>query len=79
MKKFMISLALASFAMFSTAQETVSEVVVPTKKHSVVTNSFGSNWFVGVNGGVNLYNGVFMNGENIFNHVSPALDVYVGK
>ena len=79
MKKFMISLALASFAMFSTAQETVSEVVVPTKSHSVVTNSFGSNWFVGVNGGVNLYNGVFMNGENVLDHVSPALDVYVGK
>ena len=79
MKKFMISLALASFAMFSTAQETVSEVVVPTKSKAVVTNSFGSNWFVGVNGGVNLYNGVFMNGENIFNHVSPALDVYFGK
>ena len=79
MKKFMISLALASFAMFSTAQETVSEVVVPTKAKSVVTNSFGSNWFVGVNGGVNFYNGVFMNGENIFDHMSPALDVYVGK
>lgn len=75
----MVSLALASFAMFSTAQETVNEVVVPTKAKSVVTNSFGSNWFVGVNGGVNLYNGVFMNGETIFDHVSPALDVYVGK
>lgn len=79
MKKFMISLALASFAMFSTAQETVSEVVVPTKSDAVVTNSFGSNWFIGVNGGINLYNGVFMNGENIFDHLSPALDVYVGK
>ena len=79
MKKFMISLAIASFAMFSTAQETVSEVVVPTKSKSVVTNSFGSNWFLGVNGGVNLYNGVFMNGESIFDHVSPALDVFVGK
>ena len=75
----MISLALASFAMFSTAQETVSEVVVPTKKHSVVTNSFGSNWFVGVNGGVNIYNGVYTNGESAFSHLSPALDVYVGK
>ena len=79
MKKFMISLALASFALFSTAQETVSEVVVPTKKHSVVTNSFGSNWFVGVNGGINLYNGVRTNGENVFSHLSPALDVFVGK
>ena len=79
MKKFMFLLAFAGFAMFANAQETTSEVVVPTKSKSVVTNSFGSNWFVGVNGGVNLYNGVFMNGENIFDHVSPALDVYVGK
>ena len=79
MKKFVISLALAGFAMFSTAQETVSEVVVPTKQNSVVTNSFGSNWFVGVNGGVNLYNGVYMNGENLFQHASPALDVFFGK
>ena len=79
MKKFMISLALASFAMFSTAQETVSEVVVPTKSKSVVTNSFGSNWFVGVNGGVNIYSGVYTNGESAFSHLSPALDVYVGK
>ena len=79
MKKFMISLALASFAMFSTAQETVSEVVVPTKSHSVATNSFGSNWFLGVNGGVNLYNGTVTKGESPFDHISPALNVYVGK
>ena len=80
MKKFMISLAVASVAMFSFAQGTVKEVVeVPVKKHSVVTNSFGSNWFIGVNGGVNLYNGVFMNGESVFDHISPALNVHVGK
>lgn len=82
MKKMMISLAIAAIAMFSTAnaQETVnSEVVVPTKKNSVVTNSFGSNWFLGVNGGVNLYNGVVTNGESVFDHLSPALNVYVGK
>ena len=43
MKKMMISLAIAAIAMFSTAnaQETVSEVVVPTKKNSVATNGFG--------------------------------------
>ncbi len=82
MKKFLISLAFASFAMFSTAQEAVSEVVVPTKAKSVVTNSFGSNWFVGINAGANFYNGVFMNasnGETIFDHAAPALDIYVGK
>ena len=79
MNKFMISLAIASIAMFSYAQETVSEVVIPTNDKSVVTNSFGSNWFVGVNGGVNLYNGVFTNGESPFKHISPALNIYFGK
>jgi outer membrane protein OmpA-like peptidoglycan-associated protein len=80
MKKFMISLAIASFAMISSvnAQE-VNEIVVPTKKNSVVTNNFGSNWFIGVNGGVNLYNGVVTKGENPFKHLTPALNVYVGK
>lgn len=77
----MISLAVAAIAMFSTAnaQETVNEVVVPTKKNSVATNSFGSNWFISVNGGVNLYNGVVTNGESPFDHLSPALNVAVGK
>ncbi len=80
MKKFMISLAIASIAMVSFAQETVrEEVVVPTLKHQYVTNKFGGNWFLGVNGGVNLYNGVFMNGESVFDHIAPALQVYAGK
>ncbi len=79
MKKFMISLAIASIAMVSYAQETVSEVVVPTKKNQYVTNTFGNNWFMGVNGGVNLYNGVYMNGESLFDHMAPAVQVYAGK
>lgn len=79
MKKFMMSLAIASFAMVSYAQETVSEVVVPTVKNSVITNSFGSNWFVGVNGGVQMYNGVKTYGESMFDHLTPAVSAYVGK
>ena len=83
MKKIMFTLALAGFAMFSTAQETVSEVVVPTKEHSVVTNSFGSNWFVSANLGASLYHGTTMTlteeSENIFNHAAFALDLYFGK
>ena len=79
MKKFMIALAFAGVAMFSNAQGTVSEVVVPTVENSVATNSFGSNWFVGANAGVNLYNGVVTNGESPFKHISPALNIYVGK
>ena len=79
MKKFIMTLAIAGIAMFSFAQETVSEVVVPTKEKSVVTNSFGSNWFLGVNGGVNLYNGVRTLGESPFDHLTPSVSVYVGK
>lgn len=75
----MISLAIASIAMFSYAQETVTEVVVPTKKHSVETNRFGANWFISVNGGVSLYNGVVTGHENPFKHLSPYLSVYAGK
>ncbi len=79
MKKFMISLAIASIAMVSFAQETVNEVVIPTKKGQVVTNSFGSNWFLGVNGGLNFYNGVYTHGQSPLKHLSPALQVYAGK
>ena len=79
MKKFMISLAIASIAMVSFAQETVSEVVVPTKKHSVMTNGWWDNWFISVNGGVQVYNGVRTLGESPFDHLTPAISAYVGK
>ncbi|MBR3611854.1 MAG: OmpA family protein [Bacteroidaceae bacterium] len=79
MKKFMISLAIASIAMVSFAQETVSEVVVPTKKNSVVTNGWWDNWFVSANGGVSLYDGVCATGDNIFDRIAPAISVYAGK
>ncbi len=79
MKKFMISLALASIAMVSYAQETVSEVVVPTEKHSVMTNGWWDNWFLGVNGGVQVYNGVRTLGESPFDHLTPAISAFVGK
>lgn len=79
MKKFMMSLAVAGIAMVSFAQETESEVVVPTLKHSVITNSFGSNWFISVNGGVQVYNGVKTGGESMFDHLTPAVSAYVGK
>lgn len=75
----MISLAIAGIAMFSYAQETVTEVVVPTKKYRVETNRFGDNWFISVNGGINLYNGVVTKGESPFKHLAPNLGVYFGK
>ena len=79
MKKFMISLVIASVAMFSYAQETVTEVVVPTKKYCVETNRFGANWFISANGGASIYHGVVTHGENPFKHLSPNLSIYAGK
>ena len=80
MKKFMMALAFASIAMVSFAQETVtSEVVVPTLKKSVITNGFWSNWFISVNGGYQLFNGVQTNGESMFDHGTAAINAYVGK
>ena len=79
MKKFMMSLAIASIAMVSFAQETVSEVVVPTKKNSVATNSFGSNWFIDVNVGAQAALPVITRGEGLFDHITPAVSAHVGK
>ena len=80
MRKFLISLAIAGVAMFSYAQEVVvEEIAVPTKKHSVETNRFGANWFIDVNGGVNLYNGVVTKGELPFKHLSPNVSAHFGK
>ena len=80
MKKFMMALAFAGIAMVSFAQEAVtSEVVVPTLKESVITNGFWSNWFISVNGGYQLFNGVKTNGESMFDHGTAAISAYVGK
>lgn len=82
MKKLFFTLAIAGFAMFSNAQETIQvseEVVIATDGKQVVTNPYGDNWFISVNGGIHLYNGVVTKGESPFEHISPALSVYGGK
>ena len=66
--------------MFSYAQEViVEEIEVPVKKYCVETNRFGDNWFISLNGGINLYNGAFTNSESPFKHVSPNLKFHFGK
>ena len=47
MKKLLMMLAFASFAVAGMAQNNESEV--PELKHSVATNSFWSNWFIQAN------------------------------
>ena len=43
------------------------------------TNSFWSNWYIGVGGGINIYEGEFDNKTSVGNRIAPALDVALGK
>ena len=72
-----MSLVVAGIAISSYSQEVVvEEVIVPVKRYCVETNRFWDNWFVNVNGGINLYNGVVTNGESPFRHISPNLTIW---
>lgn len=80
MKKLLIVLAFAGFAMSSMAQDEVPEL-----KHSVATNSFWNNWFIqaGVQWGV-FYTGE-EHGDNLTKNPfkgfrsSPELAIGIGK
>ena len=80
MKKLMIALAFAGFAMNAAAQGTTE---VPMHKHKVVTNTFGANWFI--QAGAN-FNAAYTSQENCSNK-NPfsvdrgtfGFDVAVGK
>ena len=43
------------------------------------TNSFWSNWYIGVGGGINIYEGELDNKTSVGNRIAPALDVSLGK
>ena len=43
------------------------------------TNGFWSNWYIGVGGGINIYEGEFDNKTSVGNRIAPALDVSLGK
>jgi len=48
-------------------------------KYEVITNRFWNNWFVGVNGGAQIYFGEFDKLMKYNDRISPALDISVGK
>lgn len=83
MKKLMISLAVASCALFanaqSDAQTTESLVQIKTVENSVQTNKFGDNWWISLNGGANIFNGVRTNGESPFKHLGFVGTLSAGK
>lgn len=54
-------------------------VVFEESKHKVVTNSFWSNWFVGIGGGVGFYYGDHDDRMKLGDRIAPTYGVNIGK
>lgn len=77
MKKYLIAtmVMLVVSAMPALAQDD-GLMEAQTKRGSYLTNRLFDNIFIGVAGGINVYQG---ESDSYGNHVAPALDVFVGK
>lgn len=81
MRKQFLTLALVSMSSFLFAQNDATEKTDDSKssKYEVLTNRFGSNWFISANGGVQVLFGDFDQEGKFGNRIAPAIDVSVGK
>ena len=73
MRKFIIIICLLSSMQLNAQDKPQSD------KYAVITNRFWNNWFVGVNGGAQIYLGEFDKLMKYNDRISPALDISVGK
>ncbi|MDD3108115.1 MAG: OmpA family protein [Alistipes sp.] len=80
MKKHFLALllAVACTPVFA-QQEVVEETVITSRRGPYLTNRFFDNMFIGVAGGVNMYVGEHFSYGSFGEHLSPALDISVGK
>lgn len=74
MKKCLLVIALAVACSPAFAQSTALEL--QSKKGPYLTNRLFDNIFIGVAGGINIYQG---ENDSHGNHIAPALDISVGK
>lgn len=77
MKKYLIAtmVMLVVSAMPALAQDD-GLMEAQTKRGPYLTNRLFDNIFIGVAGGINIYQG---ESDSYGNHIAPALDVFVGK
>ena len=82
MKKIVLTAMLSAFAFAGFAQYadnapgTYERV---TERGPYMTNRFFDNWFIGVGGGVNYYDGKGYTKGDFTDRLAPALDVSLGK
>ena len=80
MKKKIITVALVLSSVCAMAQQKENrDTDGSILRGPYETNSFWSNWYIGVGGGINIYEGEFDNKTSVGNRIAPALDVALGK
>lgn len=75
MKKFLMALVVAGLSVSAMAQTEE----YPVRKHSVETNSFWSNWFLSLGGGVQVSPFDRAEGVELFETLTPNFTVSLGK
>lgn len=80
MKKKFIAVALILSSVCAMAQQKENRDESGQRlRGPYETNSFWSNWYIGVGGGINIYEGEYDNKTSVGNRIAPALDVSLGK
>ena len=80
MKKKIIAVALILSSVCAMAQQKENRDESGQRlRGPYETNSFWSNWYIGVGGGINIYEGEYDNKTSVGNRIVPALDVSLGK
>lgn len=80
MKKKFIAVALILSSVCAMAQQKENRNESGQRfRGPYETNSFWSNWYIGVGGGINVYEGEYDNKTSVGNRIAPALDVSLGK
>lgn len=80
MKKSVLTVALACMSVFAMAQENGNrDSNGKIVRGPYETNKFFDNWFIGVGGGVNIYEGEYDSKASFGKRLAPALDISVGK
>ena len=80
MKKIIITVALVLSSVCAMAQQKENrDTDRSILRGPYETNSFWSNWYIGVGVGINIYEGELDNKTSVGNRIAPALDVSLGK
>lgn len=80
MKKSLLTMILACSCMWGVAQQKENrDTNGNILRGPYETNRFWSNWYIGIGGGINIYEGDFDNRTSVGNRIAPALDIAIGK